>query len=255
MMARLRTWGLMLVVPVGAIALWWVTSENSTSPFYPPLSEVLVAFYKTWVSNNFASDVVPSLWRMFAGYTLGVVFGVALGVLLGRVRPLYQSVSPLVHFARSVPATALVPVGITLLGIGDAPKIYLIAFVSVFPILLNTIEGVRSVEPGLEDVARSYGLTRRQRVVAVQLPSAAPPIFAGMRISLGLAFIMMIVSEMVAATSGIGFMTLTAQATFRIAEMWSGMILLGLLGAGLNLLFVQLERRVLRWHYDASART
>lgn len=255
MMARLRIWAVMLAVPVGAIVLWWVASEGSTSPFFPPLSRIMETFVETWVSENFYSDVVPSLYRMFTGYVLGVGFGIAFGMLLGRIRPLYQALSPMVHFARSVPATALVPVGITLLGIGDAPKIYLIAFVSIFPVLLNTIDGVRSVEPGLEDVARSFRLTRRQRVLSVQLPAAAPPIFAGMRISLGLAFIMMIVSEMVAATSGLGFMTLTAQQSFRIAQMWSGMILLGVLGAGLNLLFVQLERWVLRWHYDASART
>lgn len=255
MTERVRTWALMLIVPVGAITLWWVASADSTSPFFPPLSEIMASFVETWLSANFASDVVPSLYRMFTGYALGVTIGVGMGILLGRIRPLYQALSPMVHFARSVPATALVPVGITLLGIGDAPKIYLIAFVSVFPVLLNTIDGVRSVEPGLEDVARSFRLTRRQRVLAVQLPAAAPPIFAGMRISLGLAFIMMIVSEMVAAASGLGFMTLTAQQSFRIAQMWSGMILLGVLGAGLNLMFVQLERWVLRWHYNASART
>jgi len=124
----------------------------------------------------------------------------------------------------------------------------------MFPILLNTIDGVRGIEPGLEDVARSFRLTRRQRIFTIQLPSAAPRIFAGMRIALSIAFIMMIVTEMIGATSGIGFVTLNAQQNFQVPLMWSGMILLGILGALLNFLFLLLERRVLRWHYRSTGR-
>ena len=124
----------------------------------------------------------------------------------------------------------------------------------MFPILLNTIDGVRSVERGLEDVARTFRLTRRQRIFQIQLPSAAPQIFAGMRISLAFAFIMMIVTEMVGATSGIGFVTLNAQQSFQVPLMWAGMLLLGILGALLNVLFLMLERRVLSWHYRSTGR-
>jgi len=159
-----------------------------------------------------------------------------------------------VQFARSIPATGLVPVSITLMGIGNAPKIWLIGFVCMFPILLNTIDGVRGIERGLEDVARTFRLTRRQRIFQIQLPSAAPQIFAGMRISLAFAFIMMIVTEMVGATSGIGFVTLNAQQSFQVPLMWAGMILLGVLGAFLNILFLLVERRVLAWHYRSTGR-
>ena len=158
------------------------------------------------------------------------------------------------QFARSIPATGLVPVSITLMGIGNAPKIWLIGFVCMFPILLNTIDGVRGIERGLEDVGRTFRLTRRQRIFQIQLPSAAPQIFAGMRISLAFAFIMMIVTEMVGATSGIGFVTLNAQQSFQVPLMWAGMILLGLLGAFLNILFLLVERRVLSWHYRSTGR-
>jgi ABC-type nitrate/sulfonate/bicarbonate transport system permease component len=113
---------------------------------------------------------------------------------------------------------------------------------------------VRGIERGLEDVGRTFRLTRRQRIFAVQLPSAAPQIFAGMRIALAIAFIMMIVTEMVGATSGIGFVTLNAQQSFQVPLMWSGMILLGVLGAFLNFLFLLVERRVLRWHYRSTGR-
>lgn len=249
MAAQLRNAIVMLGIPVGAIVAWWFLSLNSSSPFFPPLQEIVATFRETWLFAHFGSDIVPSLQRLLAGYGLAIGVGVSVGVLLGRIRVFQDALNPLVQFGRSIPATAMVPVGIALLGIGDLPKILLIAFVAQFPILLNTIDGVRGVEPGLEDVARSFGLTRLQRVTAVQLPSAAPQIFSGMRIALGIAFILMIVTEMVGATNGIGFVTLQAQMSLQVAQMWSGMILLGVMGASFNLVFVLLEQRVLRWHY------
>lgn len=245
-----RRIGIALVVPVVVCVLWWFESANSQSAFFPPLQSIVSNFPDTWF-QHISSDIVPSLVRLAMGYLLAVVVGISLGVLLGRLRVLDRALQPAIQFARSIPATALVPISITVAGIGDAPKIWLIAFVCVFPILLNTIEGVRSVNSGLEDVGRTFGLTRLQRIIAIQVPSASPHIFAGMRISLPIAIIMMIVTEMVGATSGIGFITLNAQQGFQIPLMWSGMILLGVLGALLNGAFVLVERRVLRWHYQS----
>ncbi len=252
LVARSRSLGVSLVVPVVVVVLWWVLSAESTSAFFPPLTTILTNFRQTWLFARFGSDIAPSLIRFILGYLLSIVVGIALGVLLGRLRLLDRAFQPAIQFTRSIPATALVPVSITLMGIGSAPKVWLIAFVCVFPILLNTIDGVRGIEPGLEDVGRSFRLTRRQRVLAIQMPAAAPQIFAGMRISLAIAIIMMIVTEMVGATSGIGFVTLNAQQSFEIPLMWSGIILLGVLGALLNFLFTLVERRVLRWHYQSS---
>jgi ABC-type nitrate/sulfonate/bicarbonate transport system permease component len=251
---RARTIGVSLIVPVVLLALWWILSADSTSVFYPSLETILTNFRETWLFERVGSDVVPSLKRLGLGYLLAVVLGIGLGVLFGRLRTLDLAFQPAIQFGRAIPATGLVPVSIALMGIGDAPKIWLIAFVCLFPILLNTIDGVRGVERGLEDVGRTFRLTRRQRIFAIQLPSAAPRIFAGMRISLAIAFIVMIVSEMVGATSGIGFVTLNAQQSFAIPLMWSGMILLGLLGAFLNFLFLLVERRVLRWHHRSHGR-
>jgi ABC-type nitrate/sulfonate/bicarbonate transport system permease component len=252
--ARTRAIGVSLVVPMLIVVLWWVLSAGSTSPFYPPLQTIVDDFRETWLFAHVGSDVVPSLTRFGLGYLLAVVAGVAVGVLLARVRTLELAFGPAIHFARSVPATGLVPVSIALMGIGSAPKIALIAFACMFPILLNTIDGVRGIERGLEDVGRTFRLTRLQRIFAVQLPSAAPQIFAGMRIALAIAFIMMVVTEMVGASSGVGYVTLNAQQGFQVPLMWSGMLLLGVLGATLNSLFLLVERRVLRWHYRSSGR-
>jgi ABC-type nitrate/sulfonate/bicarbonate transport system permease component len=253
--SRARDIAFSLVLPVALVALWWVLSAGSKSVFYPPLDTILGTFRSTWLFADVGREVVPSLGRLMAGYVLAIVLGVGLGVLFGRVQLLDRAFQPTVQFARSIPATGLVPISIALLGIGDAAKIWLIAFVCVFPILLNTIDGVRGIEPGLEDVGATFRLSRRQRIIGIQLPSASPKIFAGMRISLAIAFIMMIVSEMVGARNGIGYVTLNAQQSFEIPLMWSGMILLGILGTALNFFFLVIERRVLSWHYRSTGRS
>ncbi|HLM03826.1 MAG TPA: ABC transporter permease [Blastococcus sp.] len=237
-----------LVVPVAIVVTWWFASMDNVSPFYPPLQKILETFGENWVFERVASDVLPSLGRMFAGFAIAVVLGVGLGALLGRLPLVAHALNPVLQFGRALPATALVPVSIVLLGIGATPKITLIAFVSLFPILLNTIDGVRNVDPVLEDICRSFRLTRLQRVLHVQLPAAAPQVLAGMRIALSVAFVMMVVTELVAATNGIGYVTLIAQQSFQVSLMWSGMLLLGILGVFVNGLFVLVERRLLRWY-------
>lgn len=241
-----------LIVPVGVVIAWWFASANSASPFFPPLQTILQTFGQAWLSSAIFTDVLPSLGRMFAGFAIAVVVGIALGVLLGRLRLVAYALNPVLQFFRALPATALVPVSIVLLGIGDAPKIMLIAFVSVFPILLNTIDGVRNIDPVMEDVCRSYGFRRGQRVLWVQLHAASPQVLAGMRVGLSMAFVVMVVTEMLAATNGIGYVTLTAQQSFQISLMWSGLLLLGILGIIINGLFVLVERRLLRWYVQGQ---
>lgn len=249
---KLRTFALNALVPVVVVVGWWWWSRDSGSVYFPPLTAILESLWDVWVQERFASDVVPSLRRMFAGYALAIILGIAVGVVLARVHVLGRALNPLVQFSRSIPPVALVPVAVLLLGIGDTMKIALIAFVCFFPVLLNTIDGVRAVNQTLEDMARSFRLTARQRLVSLLLPSAAPQIFAGMRIALAVAFILMIVTEMVAATNGIGHATLSYQTRFRIPAMWSGMVLLAVLGYLFNVVFVAVERRVLRWHYQMT---
>lgn len=248
------TTGLRLLVPVLLVLLWWATSVASSSPFYPPLNEVLRSFQETWLFARVGSDVVPSLARLLAGLLIATVVGVALGAALGRSRRLWQALNPSVQFGRSVPGTALVPVSVVLLGIGDVSKVVVIAFVCVFPVLLNTVDAVRGIDPQLEAVARSYRLTRGQRFAYLLLPAAAPQIFAGIRTALGIAFIMMVVTELYAATNGIGFVTVTARSSFDVPQMWAGTVLMGLLGVAVSVAFLALQRRVLRWHIGMTGR-
>ena len=140
-----------------------------------------------------------------------------------------------------------------MIGVGNSMKVFIIAFVCIWPVLLNVIDGVTGVDPTLRETARAYRIARRDYVRHVMLPAASPQIFAGLRVSLSLALIMMVVSEMVASTNGIGYFVLQSQRTFAIPEMWSGILLLGILGYGLNALLTLLERRALGWHRGARA--
>ncbi|MFE7835857.1 ABC transporter permease [Streptomyces sp. NPDC057474] len=250
-----RTLGTVLeiTVPLVVIATIWIVSASSQTYYYPPLSEVLGVFRELWLFERFGSDVLPSLTRLFAGYALAVVAGVLLGLLLGRSRVLGRMASPIVEFLRAIPSTALIPLAMLVFGVGDTSKIFLIAIACLWPVLLNTIDGVSGVEPTLLDTGRVYRIGRFDELRSVVLPSAAPQIFAGMRTSLSLAVILMVVSEMVASSNGIGYFVLQSQRTFAITEMWSGIVLLGVLGYVLNALFVLVENRVLAWHRGARA--
>lgn len=248
---RVLLLGVQIGSPVLILLAWAAWSAGSTNMFYPPLTQILSVFRETWLFARVGSDVVPSLTNMLAGFGLAIVIGVPLGVLIGLVRPLRTALTPVIEFIRAVPPPALIPFGIVVLGVGTGMKVFIILMVGLFPILMNTVDGVRGVDPGLLDSARAYRVGRTDRLLHVVLPAAAPQIFAGMRVALSLALILMVISEMVASTQGIGYFILEAQRTFAIPEMWSGMVLLGVLGYLFNLAFSLIERRALRWHHGA----
>jgi ABC-type nitrate/sulfonate/bicarbonate transport system permease component len=242
-----------ITVPLLLLVLWGLLSANSDTYYFPPLTDILQTFMDTWVFERVRSDVVPSLTRLAAGYGIACLVAVVAGLALGLSRPLRRATDPIVQFLRAIPPPALLPFGILVLGVGNSMKIFIIAFVCLWPVLLNTIDGVAGVDPTLRETARVYEIGPVDRVLRVTLPAAAPQIFAGMRTALSLALILMVISEMVASTNGIGYFVLQAQRSFAIPEMWSGILLLGILGYVLNALFLLVERRVLRWHRGARA--
>ena len=242
-----------LSVPILVLVAWGVWSAGSTTYYYPPLTDILETFRDTWVFERVGSDVVPSLLRMGAGYAIAVLAGVAVGLLLGLSRRSRRAAAPIIEFLRAIPPPALLPFAILVIGVGTSMKVFIIAFVCVWPILLNTLDGVGGVDPTLRDTMRVYGISKRDRVLRVMLPAAGPQIFAGMRTSLSLALILMVISEMVASTNGIGYFVLQSQRSFDIPEMWSGILLIGIIGYFLNAVFLLVERRVLRWHRGSRA--
>jgi ABC-type nitrate/sulfonate/bicarbonate transport system permease component len=242
-----------IAVPLAVVALIWFWSAGSDVYYYPPLKDVLQTFNDTWVFERFGSDVVPSLVRLFIGYFIAVAVGVGGGIALGLSPVLRRVAAPIVEFLRAIPAPALLPFALLVLGVGNDSKIFVIAFVCLWPILLNAVDGVSGVDPTLVDTGRVYRIPASDRLRHVVLPAAAPQIFAGMRTSLSLALILMVISEMVASSNGIGYFVLQSQRSFAIPEMWSGIILLGILGYLFNAVFLLVERRMLAWHRGARA--
>ncbi|NIJ12311.1 ABC-type nitrate/sulfonate/bicarbonate transport system permease component [Saccharomonospora amisosensis] len=251
-----RRWALIALeagVPLAVLAGWWIWSASAGSFYFPPLADILATFADTWLFDRFATDVLPSLRRLAAGFLIAVVIGITVGTLLGLSATARRVAGPIVEFGRAVPPPALLPFGMLVLGVGDTMKIFIIAVVCLWPVLLNTIDGVRGVDPTMLDTARVYGIRGGERLRSIVLPAALPQVFAGMRTSLSLALILMVISEMVASTAGIGYFVLESQRSFAIPEMWSGIVLLGVLGYLLNAALAVVERRVLSWHRGAKA--
>ena len=245
---RLLTIFLELILPVGAVAAWWALSAGSTSVYFPPLSQIVTALRETWLFEHWSTDVFPSLENLALGFLVSCLVGIGLGVLLGLLPIVADAVAPVLEFLRAVPGVALLPAAILLLGIGAETRISLIVFGTMWPILLNTIDGVRAIDPMVRDVAESYqirGLGWLRRIV---LPAASPQIVAGMRTALSVGITVMVFSELSGTTNGIGFQILSAQRSFAVPQMWAGMILLGIIGYLLNIAFRGFEHVVLRWH-------
>ena len=247
-MTALRRLAVVLGVPVVLFAAWWIASADSKSFYLPPLGAIVRVFGPTW-SSRWASDVVPSIARLFAGYAGAVVLGVGLGVPLGARPRLRATLEPALELVRAIPPPALVPVFMLLFGIGTAMKLLVIVSGAVWPVLLNTVEGVRAVDDVLSDTCRCYGITGARRLRVLVLRGASPQIVTGMRQALSIAIILMVISEMFASSSGLGFAIVDFQRGFSIPEMWSGIILLGLLGFVLSLVFRVFETRALGWYH------
>jgi sulfonate transport system permease protein len=241
-----------LWLPVAIVALWWVLSADSQSLFFPPLHDILDQVHQQFLSAAAKQNLWPSLGHLFAGFAAAAVAGVGLGVLLGVNPWVRAAVEPLVHFLRALPAPALLPFAIIAFGIGATMKIWVIAFTAFFPVLLNTMDGVRGRDPMTTEVARAYRIPARLRFTSIVLPAALPQIFAGLRVGLQTSLLLMVVSELVASTGGIGFVILQSQQVFATSAMWAGIVVLGVLGYLLSLLFNVAERRALRWYIGAQ---
>lgn len=242
-----------LWLPVLLLAIWWMVTAMNRSPFFPPLSGILVETWNQWVVFSGWTNAVSSLRNLFTGYLVGTVTGIVGGSLLWRLRYLRTAANPLIYFLYVLPAPALLPAMIAIFGIGEMRQIALIALGSIWPTLLNTLDGMRGIDAVKFDTAKALRLSGWRTYFALVLPGAAPQIAAGLRASLSVGIILMVVSEMVAARSGIGYFILQSQAEFAIRKMWTGIIVLALLGVVLNYLFVLVERLVLRWYYRSRA--
>ncbi|WP_324651078.1 ABC transporter permease [Georgenia sp. H159] len=240
-----------LLGAVLALAVWWVTSAGSTNPFYPPLPRVLESLVEYWLGGAGTEHLLDSVRNLGVGLGVAVALGIGLGMLIGQVRVLDQAVSPTFEFVRAIPATALLPFAMVLFGLGTSMKIFIIALGCFFPILLNVIDGCRQLPPTLLDTTRSFGITGWFRQLNVVAPAIYPRAAAGIRIAIPLALILVVTSEMTGSNTGIGFVLYTAQSSFNLVAVWAAILLLGILGLLLNLLFGVFERLTDRRYHRA----
>ncbi len=235
-----------VLLPAVLIALWWLLTAHSTSYFWPPLQTILKAFPDTWFGERITTDILPSVSRLLIGYFLALLLGVAAGSAIGGSPVLRALTEPTLEFFRAIPPPVLVPVIALFAGYtGSLSKVITIVLGCIWPVLLNTVEGVRAVDEVLLDTARSYRLRRRNLLV---LRAAGPQIAAGARQALSIAVILMVISELFGANHGLGASVVQFQRGFAIPQMWTGIIVLGLLGVLLSLIFRIVEHRALAWY-------
>ena len=215
----------------------------------PPPTVVASKLVSIVSGRAFMEPLLQTLRLLFIAYAIGCLLGVSLGLLMGRFPWIQGLLEPLVEFLRPLPKPALLPPLILFLGLGDAMKLTVISLGVFFPVLINTVQGVRGTEPVLLDAARTFGHGRVSQMFKVTLPSALPLVFAGMRVSLGLALVLVVIAEMLAGTGGVGFLIIDMQRSFRIPDMYAWIVILAVLGYLLNSLFLHLEHRAIHWSF------
>ncbi|TMR32397.1 ABC transporter permease [Nonomuraea zeae] len=215
--------------------------------FVPPLSENLVAWYDLLIGGQLSEHLQASLARSLAGFGLAILLAIPLGLLIGWYRPVADFLTPLLELFRNTSAVALLPVFTLILGIGETTKVTFVLYACAWPILLNTISGVKTVEPLLIKSARSMGLGPLRLFQKVILPAAVPTIFTGVRLAGAYSILVLLFAEMVGAKAGLGYLILDTQSSFRIPDMYAGIITISVLGLLFNLLLVGVERRFSTW--------
>jgi len=218
----------------------------------PAPSLVLATLVDVARHDSIAAPLVQTVGLMALGYLIACTAGIGLGIAMGRSDVVHGLMEPLVELVRPIPKPALIPPLFLFLGIGLKTMLFIIVLAAFFPVLINTVQGVRGVDPVLLNTARTLRLKRAQVVLRIVLPAALPMIATGMRVSLGLALTLVVVAEMLAGENGVGFLILEMQRSFQIQKMYAWLVVLAALGLALNTVFEWAERRLLPWRGHQS---
>lgn len=244
---RLRA-GLSYVwLPAALFALWRM-ADDDTSLYFPPPGKIFTAVRDLWLFDHAQIDLIPSLQILGSGLLVDCTVGAAIGMTLGSMPRLMRAVQPEIEFVRSLPGVAVLPLAILVLGLGDSMRIFVVAFGAMWPVLLNTMHAVRGIDLTIRDVEAAFGLGWSARIWRVRLPAVLPQLLAGVRVSVYISLSLVAVSEMQGAGRGVGNFVFTAQRNWAVTDMWSGMVVFGVLGYVLSVGFRVIERRLLRGH-------
>jgi NitT/TauT family transport system permease protein len=256
-----------VVLPVGLLAVWELLSRKGafSAHVLPAPSQVFqrwIAYAKplepydpqktgfvSWLfSGELPHDTLASFLRVMGGFLIGSVLALPLGLLMGTSRFLYNLFNPLIQILRPIPPIAYIPLAILWFGLGNPPALFLISLGAFFPVLMNTISGVRHVDQLLIRAARNLGANGTTLFVRVILPAATPHILTGLRVGIGVAFIVVIVAEMIAVNNGLGYRILEAREFLWSDKIIAGMITIGLLGLAIDTAMSRINNHLLRWH-------
>ena len=247
---ELPSWGAACLSVAGALALWELLSRTGllSERHIPAMSDTFRELFGLLGTGPFWDAVANTMkgWALGLGIAMGLA--IPLGILIGSSRLLYRSVRVIIEFLRPIPSVALIPLAVLIYGTGLQSKVFLAAFASFWPLLIQTLYGVQDIDPVATDTARSFGLGRFERLWRVKLPSAVPYIATGIRISSAVALILSVTAELVIGSAGLGRSINVAQSGGALDLMYALIITTGIIGWLLNILATRAERRVLHWH-------
>lgn len=234
------------------ILLWQYLSFIYHSPFFPSFIDTVNAVYKSVIIDNLLFCILLSVFHSTLALSIAIIISIPIGIIIGRNIVLFNLFMPLINFLRPIPSSAIIPLGIIILGIGFKMKLFVIIFGCSWPILINTIDGVRGIEPMFLKTSNVLGFTSSKILTRIVIPATLPSIFTGIKISLAISFILTITVEMIVGTQGIGYFIIDKERSFMFPEMYGGIICLGVIGLLFNNLFMICDRYINKWHYEIN---
>jgi NitT/TauT family transport system permease protein len=240
-----------LIVLAAVVALWWIAVALTHSVIFPTPWQVVTGTLELARDGTLWEHIGASLFRVGAGFGIAVLFAIPLGLWMGWVRGAFITLNPLFQILRPISPIAWIPLAILWFGVGNASPIYLIFIASVFPMIVQTTVGVHTIEKRYLRAAENFGVTRQKLFLRVVFPATLPQIITGMRIGLGVAWLVVVAAEMIALRSGLGYMIIDSRnAGNRYDLVIAGMIIIGLIGLALDGIMRLLEgMKVVRWRY------
>jgi ABC-type nitrate/sulfonate/bicarbonate transport system permease component len=249
---RSKTTARRILSPLLLLGVWELSGRmHLVDPLLlPPPSTVFAELWRMLANGSLIADIWASLRRVFMGFFISAIVSITLGAVMGRSQLFEDMLDPLIELIRPISPLAIFPLALLWFGIGDASKVFLIALSCSFPIIISTYAGVRGIDRSYIQVARSLGSSRFEILQRVVLNGALPHIFTGLRLAWGIAFIVIIASEMIGGVAGLGYMVLTAQQTFRVDRVFAGIVVIGVLGFATDQGFRYLRRLLLPWYQE-----
>ncbi len=243
---------LYLISPIGLLLLWQLLlmAGFGDRRFIPAPTDIALRFWEMIVSGELWMHVAVTLYRVLVGFLLGVVPGVAVGLLMAMFRPVRIFFDPLIASLFPIPKIALMPLLLLVFGFGDASKVALVAIAVFFPVIINTYSGASNIEKIYWDVARNYGASQQVMFRRIVFFGALPMIFAGLRIALAVSFIVLVAAEFVATKAGIGYLIWNSWELLQVDVMFVGIVTVGILGLIATVILQEIERKVIPWKVE-----